>query len=143
MRVMLKILYKRYACLGFRQWFVNAGVIAGGSVDMAVEGRHYYRSTRLMKESFNAFVYFRIMSVTNNFVGISHELLQMFSVLAKSPCTENLDKVLEAPSFHDLFESVISNSTGSQCRMTVSYLRDVSCLLALAQSVLAGDLIHT
>ena len=83
------------------------------------------------------------MSVTNNFVGISHELLQVFSDLAKSPCTENLDKVLEAPSFHDLFESVISNSTGSQCRMTVSYLRDVSCLLALAQSVRTGDLIYT
>ena len=76
---------------------------------------------RLLKESFNALVYFTIMSVTNNFVGISQELLQMFSDIAKSPCTGNLDKVLEAPSFHDLFESISSNSTGSQCRMTVSY----------------------
>ena len=98
---------------------------------------------RLLKESFNALVYFRIMSVTNNFVGISQELLQMFSDFAKSPCTENLDKVLEAPSLHDLFESVISNSTGSQCRKTVSYLRDVSCLLAFARSVRTGNLIYT
>ena len=60
MRILQKILLKRNACLGFCKWFVDAEVIAESSVEMAVEYRHYNRSTRLLKESFNALVYFRV-----------------------------------------------------------------------------------
>ena len=39
--VYLKILYKKYGCLGFQDWWVDSGVIADGSVSQAIEGRHY------------------------------------------------------------------------------------------------------
>ena len=43
----LKIMYKKYGCLGFQDWWVDAGAIAEGSVIQAVEGKHYARGLRL------------------------------------------------------------------------------------------------
>ena len=51
LRVRQKQIYKRYACLDFKSWFIDSWVIAKGSVDQAIERRHYYRSM-----SFNALV---------------------------------------------------------------------------------------
>ena len=64
LRVMQRLLYKRYACRGLKDWFTDAGVIASGSVDQALEGRHYFRSMRLRKECFDALVQFRIEDLT-------------------------------------------------------------------------------
>ena len=50
--VTLKILYKKYGCLGFKDWWVDAGVIASGSVAKALEGRNYATSVHLHKQSF-------------------------------------------------------------------------------------------
>ena len=56
LRVRQKQIYKRYVCLDFKSWFIESGVIANGSADQEIEGRHYYRSIRILKESFNALV---------------------------------------------------------------------------------------
>ena len=56
LRVRQKQIYKRYVCLDFKSWFIDSGVIVKGSVDQAIEGRHYYRSMKILKESFNALV---------------------------------------------------------------------------------------
>ena len=48
--VNLKILYKKYGLLGLRGWWVKSKIIADGSVDKALEGRHYSRETRLHKQ---------------------------------------------------------------------------------------------
>ena len=50
--VNLKVLYKKYWCLGFSDWWVDAKAIAEGSVAQAIEGRHYARSVRLHKQGF-------------------------------------------------------------------------------------------
>lgn len=39
--VNLKILFKKYGCLGFKDWWVDSGATADGSVAQAFEGRHY------------------------------------------------------------------------------------------------------
>ena len=56
LRVRQKQIYKRYVCLDFKSCFIESGVIANGSVDQEIEGRHYYRSIIILKESFNALV---------------------------------------------------------------------------------------
>ena len=58
--VKLKILYKKYGALGFRDWWVDAGAIAEGSSVQAVEGRYYFRAIRLHKQSFEALLRLRI-----------------------------------------------------------------------------------
>ena len=52
--VFLKIIYKKYGCLGLDQWWVAGGAIVDGSVAQAIEGKHYYRGIGLHKQSMNA-----------------------------------------------------------------------------------------
>ncbi|MAG85789.1 MAG: hypothetical protein CMB97_00010 [Flavobacteriaceae bacterium] len=66
LRVMQRLLYKRYSCRGLKDWFIDAGIIASGSIDQALEGRHYYRSMRLHKECFDALVQFRFECLTGS-----------------------------------------------------------------------------
>jgi len=44
LRVRQRILYKRHGCMGYKSWWIDAGVIASGSADKAAEGNHYYWS---------------------------------------------------------------------------------------------------
>jgi len=60
--VNLKILFKKYDCLGFEDWWAEAGAIAAGSVAQAFEGRHYARAVRLHKQSFEELLKYRIKS---------------------------------------------------------------------------------
>ena len=48
LRVRQKQMHKRYVCLDFKSWFIESGVIANGSADQEIEGRHYYRSIRIL-----------------------------------------------------------------------------------------------
>ena len=52
--VYLKILYKKYGCLGLQDWWVDAGAVADGSVMSSIEGKHYARGIRMHKQSFCA-----------------------------------------------------------------------------------------
>ena len=54
--VLQTMIYKRHGCVGYKKWFVDAKIIASGSADKAVEGRHYYRFMRVHKEAFDAIV---------------------------------------------------------------------------------------
>ena len=56
LRVRQKQIYKRYVYLDFKSWFIDSGVIVKGSVDQAIEGSHYYRNMKILKESFNVLV---------------------------------------------------------------------------------------
>ena len=63
--VKLKIMYKKYDALGFREWWVDAGVIAVGSSVQAVEGKHYIRNLGLHKESFEALLRYCLNNEVN------------------------------------------------------------------------------
>ena len=63
----LKILYKKYGLLGLRGWRFKSKIIADGSVDTALDGRHYSRGTRLYKQTFETLVCFKCKSVENKF----------------------------------------------------------------------------
>ena len=40
--VLQKVMYKWHGCIAYKKWFKDAHVIASGSIDKAIEGRHYY-----------------------------------------------------------------------------------------------------
>ena len=56
--VNLKILRKKYGVLGLKEWWIDSEAVQPGSADKADEGRHYFRSIRLHKQSFEALVRF-------------------------------------------------------------------------------------
>ncbi len=132
--VSLKILGKKFTCLGLRDWWVDAGIIAEGSVEKAMDGHHYHRSVRLHKQSFEALLHFRIKQLTNVDV-LDNDLKHSLAKLRVDQSPTKLALVLAQPAFQLLFESAISNHTETQAKMIVEYLRDVSAMLCLISSV--------
>ena len=64
LRVRQKILFKRFLCRGFKEWCIDAKIIASRSADQVWERRHYYRSMRCHKECFDALTRVRSPQIT-------------------------------------------------------------------------------
>lgn len=58
--VNLKVLDQKYAALGLSELWVHSGSIVEGSLAQAAEGRSYFRSVHLHKQSFEALLHYRI-----------------------------------------------------------------------------------
>ena len=139
LRVRQHILYKRYGCMGYKSWWIDAGVIASGSPEKAAEGNHHHMSMRLHKETFNALIQFRAENLTSNCTMMNVELLSQLQSLQRQPNSENLKVIIDSNSFTQLFEQIITTCEGTESRMTIAYLRDVSSLLALVSAVREAD----
>ena len=134
MRVAQRLLYKRFGCLGYKEWFIDAGTIASGSADRACEGNHYYRSMRLHKESFDALIQYRTEQITEIYTKMDNVLLDNFKELRRQPSNETLHAITGMDAFKTL-ENDIMKVTGTQSKMTIQYLKDVSNLLAMVSAV--------
>ena len=64
---------------------MDAHTIAGGSVDQAFEGRHYFRSMRIHKELFDALIQYRFEDIQRSTGGISEGLYSVLINLRKTP----------------------------------------------------------
>ena len=99
LRVLQKQIYKRYACLNFKSWLIDSDVIAKGSLDQAIVGTHYYRSMRILTESFKALVQYSfekaMLENGDNFSEIKYVILN----LRKETTSANLEAVLQHFSF--------------------------------------------
>ena len=125
--------------MGYRDLFVDAGVIAEGSVDKAFEGGHYYRGMRLLKEALDALIQYRIGQITDSYNKVDEGLLKFIVALRRNPTPESITTVTTSDSFLKLFDEIFLVS-GPQCEMTICFVRDVSNLLALVSSVREGDI---
>ena len=139
LRFCQKQIYKRYACLDFKSWFIDSGVIAKGSADQAIEGRHYYRSMRILKESFNALVQYSFEKAMLENGDDFSEIKNVILNLRKETTSANLEAVLQHFSFEVLVEKILDDKKGTQSKMTVAYLKDISSLLASVAAVRGGD----
>ena len=140
LRLRQRMLHKRHACKGYKDWWIDAGIIAAGSADKAEEAGHYYRNMRLHKETFSGLVQHRVETLTSNFANVSAQLLKALQQLKSEPNPAHLNRVMKNANFTKLYRRVISPGQGSECQMTVAYLQDVSALLALVSAVREGDL---
>ena len=135
LRVRQLIIFKRYVCKGFRKWFIDADIIAEGSADMALEERHYYRNMRLLKESFSALVQYRVENFTNNYKNLGEEFQLRLENISNEA---SIDEVISCNEFNDIYNNIVQ-TYGTESVTTVSYLHDVSSLLALVRSVRESD----
>ena len=132
--VKLKIMYKKYEALGFRDWWVDAGAIAEGSSVQAIEGRHYFRAIRLHKQSFEALLRYRIKKMGDVSV-FGADFRHSLELLRCIPSTMELDIFISNPEFERLFSELMSSNSGTESEMMIEYLKDVSAMLALISSV--------
>ncbi len=126
--VLLKVLNKQFGVLGFRDWWCQANIIAEGSADQAAEGRHYYRSMRLHKQSLEALLRFKASQVK-----ISQTLHKELNALKSAPSAHSLDRVTSCPDFNCTKAEMVQNS-GTMGQLVGKYVKDVSAILSLVAS---------
>ena len=131
--VILKILGKKYSCLGLKEWWIEADVIAQGSADQAMEGRHYHRSIRLHKQAFEALLRYRMKGVLNKGVftpGFKRQIVNLRLVQS----TANLKSITNSPEFKQMINN-LTDVFGTQAQMMMQYIRDVSAMLCFVSAV--------
>ena len=131
--VKLKILRKKYGILGLKEWWIDAEAIQAGSAEKADEGRHYSRSIRLHKQSFEALVRYRIQEETK-LDTLSEEMKRALKNLREEPCSTHLNALFLNKDFGVFCRNVLSTK-GTMSEMVVEYLKDVSSILAMVSAV--------
>ena len=139
LRVFQRILYKRHGVFGYQSWYADAGVIAEGSGEQAFKGQHYYRSMRIHKEGFDALSQVRISELTEQYTRLDADLLENLKTLRRNPDATIVESILSSASFQALYEN-FTKSSGPKCDMTLTYLKDVSLMLAIVSAVREGCL---
>ena len=125
LRVMQKILYKRYNCGNIQEICIEADVIAKGSSDQAFEGRHYYRCLRVHKEVFDALVQLRIEKLTDNHKTMDKNMYKCLKELRANLSPDTLDKVMESPAFAKMCADVLVYVEGTEEYFTAALLSAV------------------
>ena len=129
--VFLKIIYKKYGCLGLDQWWVAGGAIMEGSVAQAIEGRHYYRGIGLHKQSMNALLRCKIQKNVSSDATLKKAILNL-RIQTNPECRKNL---LDLDCFKTYYNDLYKCRTSTQGQMMIQYVKDVSLLLALVSAV--------
>ena len=99
LRVHQRLIYKRHAVMGYRDLFVDAGVITEGSVNKAFEGGHYYRGMQLLKEALDVLIQYRIGQITDSYNKVDEWLLKFIVALRRNPTPESYTAVTTFDSF--------------------------------------------
>ena len=127
LRVRQKTIHKRHAVKEYQAWCTNSNIIATGSSDSVIEGRHYYRSMRIHKEMFCALVQQRVEEITDNYKNLDDNSKELFRLLKSFPCKENVEAILNKKDFNDLYDVRAKwhriqddNSIFKRCFITVS-----------------------
>ena len=127
LRVKQNLLFKRHFSRGYKQWSVDAGIIARGSADQAWEGRHCYRRMRVHKECFYALVQYKFEDLTSNLENMNQELKDMLIEIRKGPSSETLDRLLNTEEFKIVASQILQcKSEFSEGNVTIEYLKDAS-----------------
>ena len=121
-----------------RDWWVYSEAIAEGSSVQAVEGRNYFRSIRLHKQSFEALVRYRIQKHLDKtkFLSVFKRGITDFR---KDPSPLKLKALMDNPEFQMMCGELLT-TRGTESMMVVAYIRDVSHLLALVSAVREGSI---
>ena len=98
------------------------------------EGCHYYRNMRINKEIFCALVQFRAKNITNDYQDLARELKEELILLGRKPSPQNLQNVIGNQNFQILCKNISEEQSGTESKMTIRYLKDVSSLLPLVNS---------
>ena len=130
-KVLLKIISKRHSCMGYEQWFVESGLIQAGSVETGFNGKKYYRTMQLLKAAFCTLIQFRFKSLKcADFELLDNGLLSQIVSLKSNTQKSTCDAILSSPAFSQLCNE-LTRVSGTQGKMTVEFLKDVSLVLSL------------
>ena len=99
---------------------MDSNIVAVGSADKAAEGKHYYRSTRLQKQSFEALIRFRIVKILENLT-LDNTFTALIDKLRVDPSSTLAESVMAHPNFCNIIRA-ITGTSGNLSSMFVIYL---------------------
>ena len=94
---------------------------------------------RVHKECFTSLVQYHAEDLTCAYESMDETLKLQLIDLIKVPKAEKLETILNSPSFKQLYEQIFSHNDGTESQMTISYLKDISSLLAMVFAVWTGN----
>ena len=124
--VNLDIFCKKYGLLSLRGWWLKSKIVADGSVDKALEGRHYSRGTRLHKQTFEALVHFKCKSLAKDF---KLNFISKVKKLREKTTHANLLVLCTDENFMQIKQQILAHS-GTMGKWVTDYIRDVSKFLS-------------
>ena len=89
---------------------------------------------------FDALVQARIEDIAQNLTEISEELVSKFKSLRSMPCFNTLGAVIKLPEFKSLVSRILQQNEGSEAHFIMTYLKDVSSMLAMVSAVREADI---
>ena len=107
--VKLKVLHLKFGVLGLKEGWIDSEAIQPGSADKADKGRHYFRSVRLHRESFEALMQYRILKEVN-INGFSATIKTKIPDLRRDPNSTNLDELMNKEKFLSFTEQILKTS---------------------------------
>ena len=78
---------------------------------------------------------FVLEGLTNDYNNMDMELKSLFFNLRRKPTVENLNLTLSNNEFQNFLRKILNSFDGTESKMTVCFLRDVSTLLAMVSTV--------
>ena len=136
LKVKLRLLHKRFELRGMTQWWSKANIIAKGSAQQAAEGKHYYRGMRCYKETFCALTHFPFEKLVNEGkLGVGSDSIKLFTDLREPPSYSTLTALINSTNFNYIWKEILHVGTGSEYRLTVEFLKNISSTLSMIAAV--------
>ena len=96
---------------GYKNWFVDSGIIAPESAEQAPDRRHYFWSMRLHKEAFAAIDQTKVESLTKNTDPL---LLSKLIELRKSPSPALVEEIMKLDTFKDIKQHNVYDTVNNE-----------------------------
>lgn len=125
-------IYKRFSGCGLEEWVVSAGIIASGSVEQALRGKHYKRALRIHKLVYECLLRLLIAERPD----VPPSLQSVFEKIRNESDPEErqllVEDALTNPELKDFIHATfdeISAAGSDMARLWMSYLEMVEILL--------------
>ena len=93
----------------------------------------------IYKESFAAIVQLKVETITDKYVNMDENLINLFNKIVNQPDNTVFNSIMESQQFKELYSHIVTPSEGTESKMTIEYLKDVSSLLSMVWAVRSGN----
>lgn len=142
--VMLGVIGKRFDDAGLRDVLIESGVIAPGSINGVMTGKHYNRATRIFRIVYEALHRLRFLSFAKSLNQEDSDLLKITSQMLsdKAADTPNAAEVLKDNSFnlvHQKYEEFCTSHSTPMFSFWSSFLEMMQVVLNFIRATRTGD----
>ena len=92
-----------------RSWWVDSDTRAEGSAEKAMDGRHYYRSVRLHKQSFEVLLRYGLQNLIT-MSDLGKQVKTYMAEMMTRPSAATLAALIDHSDFLNIFQQLLSST---------------------------------